>query len=257
MKHTPIIARLALVQMGRSRPLFVYAGALFAIVAMLAVFGGDPAKVSLTLASLLLLIVPLVTLILIALQQYNNREFVELLLAQPISRRAVYWGLWLGMSLALLGGCTLPILIGYLVWGNFDATILLGATCVLTLCFSALAYRIAVGQPDKARGIGLALMVWLYCAVLYDAVLVVAIVLLEDYPLEKMLLVLLALNPIDAVRVALLLHSDASALMGITGAVLREFFGTERSILIITLIIAGWVGYPLFRGMQIFSKRDF
>ena len=54
---------------------------------------------------------------------------------------------------------------------------------------------------------------WLYCAVLYDAVLVVAIVLLEDYPLEKMLLVLLALNPIDAVRVALLLHSDASALM--------------------------------------------
>lgn len=103
----------------------------------------------------------------------------------------------------------------------------------------------------------LTLFVWLYCAVLYDAVLVVAIVLLEDYPLEKMLLVLLALNPIDAVRVALLLHSDASALMGITGAVLREFFGTERSILIVTLIIAGWVGYPLFRGMRIFSKQDF
>jgi Cu-processing system permease protein len=69
--------------MARSRPLLAYVLALGAIVAALALFGGDPAKVSLTLASLLLLIVPLITLVLIALQQYNNREFVELLLAQP------------------------------------------------------------------------------------------------------------------------------------------------------------------------------
>lgn len=257
MKHTALIARLALLQMVRSRPFLAYVVALGAIVATLALFGGDPAKVSLTLASVLLLIVPLITLVLIALQQYNNREFTELLLAQPISRRAVYWGQWTGMTLALVGGCVLPLVGGSFVWGNYDGGVLAAAAIVLTLCFSALAYRLAVGQPDKARGIGLALMVWLYCAVLYDAILVVAMAILEDYPIEKALIVLLALNPIDAVRVALLLHSDASALMGITGAAIREFFGTGRSLLVIALVVIGWIGYPLLRGDRIFRRRDF
>lgn len=257
MRHTVVVARLALLQMARSRPLLAYVLALGAIVAALALFGGDPAKVSLTLASLLLLIVPLITLVLIALQQYNNREFVEMLLAQPISRRAVYWGQWTGMTLALVGGCTLPLVAGYFVWGNYDVALLTIAGVVLTLCFSALAYRLAIGQPDKARGIGLALMVWLYCAVLYDAILVVAMAILEDYPIEKALLVLLALNPIDAIRVALLLHSDASALMGITGAALRGFFGSERSLVVIALVVTGWIGYPLLRGERIFRRRDF
>lgn len=256
MNHTVIIARLAMLQMGRSRPLLVYVLALGVIVAGLALFGGDPAKVSLTLASVLLLVVPLITLVLIALQQYNNREFVELLLAQPISRRAVYWGQWIGMTLALVGGCALPLTVGYFVWGNYDVAVLLAAAIVLTLCFSAVSYRLATGQPDKARGIGLALMVWLYCAVLYDTILVVAMGLLEEYPIEKALLVLLALNPIDAIRVALLLHSDVSALMGITGAALREFFGTARSGVIIALVVLGWIGYPLLRGERIFRRRD-
>ncbi len=76
-------------------------------------------------------------------------------------------------------------------------------------------------------------------------------------PIEKALIVLLALNPVDAVRVALLLHSDASALMGITGAALREYFGTGRSLLVIALVVIGWIGYPLLRGERIFCRRDF
>lgn len=257
MRTILILARSAFSQTLRSRAVLGYGLVLTGIVTAFTLFGGDRAKVTLTIVSLLLLVVPLVTLIIVALQHYNNREFIELLLAQPISRRAFYWGQWIGMTAGLLTIAEVPILLGYVTWQNFDVSVLAGSTIVLTLCFSALAYRVAVGQPDKARGIGIALVVWLYCAVLYDAVLIAMMALLEKYPLEKVLLVVLVFNPIDAIRVAILLYSDASALLGITGAVLREFFGSTRSMLVIAMVIAVWIGYPLLRGVRVFQRRDF
>lgn len=257
MRTILILAWSALSQTVRSRAVVGYGFVLVGIVLAFSLFGGDSAKVTLTIVSLLLLVVPLVTLIIVALQHYNNREFIELLLAQPISRRAFYWGQWIGMTAGLLTIALLPILLGYLFWQSLDVTVVAGSTIVLTLCFSALAYRIAVGQSDKARGIGIALVVWLYCAILYDAILIAMMALLEKYPLEKVLLLLLALNPIDAIRIAVLLHSDTSALLGITGAFLREFFGSNHSMLLIAVVVALWIGYPLIRGERVFCRRDF
>jgi Cu-processing system permease protein len=257
MRITVILARTALVQVLRSRSVIGYSLAIAGMIAAVTLFGGDAMKVTLTLVSLLLFIVPLVTLLLVALHEYNNREFTELILAQPISRSSYYWGEWIGSTSALSIACLVPILLGYVVWQMYDIVLVGGSGLVLTLSFSGLAYRIAIGQPDKARGIGLALLVWLYCAVLYDALVVVVMAVFHEYPLENFLLVLLAFNPIDAIRVAVLLQTDTSALMGITGAYLREFFGTEKSLVAIAAVVAIWVGYPLIQGARVFRKRDF
>ncbi|MCX8051924.1 MAG: ABC transporter permease [Chlorobi bacterium] len=257
MNTALLLARSAFWRTIRSRVVVGYGVGIAGIVAAFSSFGGDPSKVTLTLVSLLLLIVPLVTLIIVAIEYYNNREFTELMLAQPIGRRAYYWGQWTGTIAALGVMCIVPLTAGYAVWQNYDVVLVETTALVLTLCFGALAYRVAVGQPDKAKGIGIAMLVWFYCAVLYDAVLVAMMALLEEYPLEKALLVLLALNPIDAIRVAVLLHSDSAALLGITGAVLREFFGTERSLVAIAVVVSIWIGYPLLRGERIFRRRDF
>ncbi len=257
MRTMLILARASFLQTLRSRSVLGYGIAVAVLIGAIALFGGDEAKSTLTIVSLLLLIVPLITLVLVALHHYNNREFTELLLAQPISRRSYYWGEWIGMTTALAITPVLPFVIGYALWQGYDAFLLCTSSIVLTLSFSGLAYRIAIGQPDKARGIGLALLVWLYCAMLYDAALVVVIALLREYPIENFLLILLALNPIDAIRVAVLLQTDTAALLGITGAYLRDFFGTEKSMLAIVAVVSVWVGYPLLRGERVFRRRDF
>lgn len=252
-----LLARAAFMQTLRSRSVIGYSLAWAGLIAATTLFSGDAMNATLTIVSFQLLIVPLVTLMLVSLQHYNNREFTELLLAQPIRRSAYYWGQWFGVSVALSFMHAIPIVGGYAIWQKYNVLLLCSSGIVLTLTFSSLAYRIAVGQPDKARGIGIALLVWLYCAMIYDAVIVVVMALLQDYPLENILLVLLALNPIDAIRVAVLLQTDTAALMGVTGAYLRAFFGTDKSLFAIATVVAVWIGYPLVRGQRIFRIRDF
>ena len=62
----------------------------------------------------------------------------------------------------------------------------------------------------------------------YDGVVLTAVALFSDYPIERPLLALMFANPVDLARVLLLLRLDASALMGYTGAVFERFFGGAR-----------------------------
>jgi Cu-processing system permease protein len=81
--------------------------------------------------------------------------------------------------------------------------------------------------------------------------------LLGDYPLEKPILVLSMLNPIDLARILVLLKFDISALMGYTGAVFNRFFGSNLGVLVSGGCLLLWVLIPLWRSVKLFSKKDF
>ena len=77
--------------------------------------------------------------------------------------------------------------------------------------------------PDKAKGIGLSLMIWFYCAIVFDGQVLLFLFSFSDYPLEKAMTLLAALNPVDLGRIMILLQLDISALMGYTGALYQKF----------------------------------
>src|SRR6476646_3000860 len=86
----------------RSRWLVAYALFFILITEVLLRFSGDPMKVQLSLVSVVLFLVPLVSIVFGTVYLYNAREFVELLLAQPVNRRQMYGGLYLGLTLPLV-----------------------------------------------------------------------------------------------------------------------------------------------------------
>jgi Cu-processing system permease protein len=133
---------------------------------------------------------------------------------------------------------------------------LLAVAVALTLAFISLAFLAAVSTRDKARGIGAALMLWFYFALLYDAIVLFLLFALSDYPLEKATLALVALNPIDLGRVVVLLQLDISALMGYTGALFREFLGTALGIGFAMLVMMLWIVVPLLFSVRVFRKKD-
>ena len=110
---------------------------------------------------------------------------------------------------------------------------------------------------DRARGLGLAIVLWLGVTVLYDAILVLVTTTMADYPLELPLLGLTLLNPVDLGRVLLLLRLDAAALMGYTGAVFERFFGSALGTGVTIGALALWVAGPLLLGMRRFVAKDF
>ncbi|MBM3853052.1 MAG: ABC transporter permease [Verrucomicrobia bacterium] len=239
----------------RGRIVIAYTAFLFAASFGLFNLGGDTSKGLIGLLSLVLIVVPLVSLVFATAHYYNSYEFIELLAAHPVPRATILLAQIAGvaLALALLVGIGLPIL---LYAGSLTGLTLAAVALVLSTLFTGLAFLAAVVTRDKARGIGAALLVWFYFALLHDGLTLYALFLLEDFPLEGISLGLLSLNPIDLARVLVLLQLDVSALMGYTGAMLKDLLGTRTGIVAAAGVLALWLAAPLAGAVWIFRRKD-
>ena len=263
MTTTAKVLKYELRDIARSRAIVVYT--LFFLVAseLLFRFSGGSAKALLSLANVTLIVVPLVSLVLGTMFLYNAREFNELLLSQPVNRRQLFAGLYLGLALPLMlgffAGAGLPVLLHGLDEPRHAlAFAMLGVSGVfLTGIFIALAFVVALRFEDRVRGMGVALLVWLFLAVVYDGLVLLGANLLYAWPLEKPLLALMVLNPIDLARVVVMLNFDISALMGYTGAVFRDFFGSSAGLATALAALTAWLAFPLLAGLSLFRRKDY
>jgi Cu-processing system permease protein len=127
---------------------------------------------------------------------------------------------------------------------------------LLTIIFTAIAMLATVRSRDKARGIGLAILLWLYFSVLFDGLVLLLLFQLSDYPLEKWMVAVSVLNPIDLARILILLKMDLSAMMGYTGAVFKNFFGTFYGITTSILVLLLWAAVPAWLSVKRFKSKD-
>jgi len=127
---------------------------------------------------------------------------------------------------------------------------------LLTFIFIALSFLISVKQDDKAKGLGLAILIWLVLAVVYDGFVLLIIYNFQDYPLENAMMILSALNPIDLGRILFLMKFDIAALMGYTGAVFQRFFGSSLGVIISVICLLIWIIVPFLLSSRFFKKKD-
>ena len=255
------VLRYELQDLRRSRWVFGYALLLLGLTDALLRFGGGGPRALVSLLNVALVLVPLVSVVFGTMYLYAARDFIELLLAQPVRRLELYAGLYAGLALplvaAFVAGVGLPF-----VWAQGDAPLgplamLLVAGVLLTLAFTAIAFLVSLVFEDRTRGFGVALLLWLAATALYDAGLVFVAVSWSDYPLELPLLGLTLLNPVDLGRVLLLLQFDNAALLGYTGAVFERFFGSALGIVVSAGALLAWCGIPLWVAGRRFVRKDF
>jgi Cu-processing system permease protein len=242
----------------RSRWLLAYAIVLLGLTEFLFRFGGSGSRVVLSLTNVVLALVPLVSLIFGTLQVYHSREFIQLILAQPVSRRALFAALFGGLVLPLAGafllGAGLPFL-----WHGAAATgyaIMLGTGVLLTVVFTAGAFYLALRIQDRAVGLGAAIVLWLAAVVVYDGAILLGITLFSKWPLETPALIATLLNPVDLGRVLLLLQFDLSALSGYTGAVFERFFGGGTGAGVAAAALLAWAAIPFGLALRRFQRKD-
>jgi Cu-processing system permease protein len=247
----------------RSRWVAGYAAVLLVGTMLLLRFGGTGERALLSLVNVVLLLLPLVSVVFGTLYVYHAREFIELLLAQPVGRGTLYLALFGGLALplagALVAGVGGPVALQMLREPGLarPLAMLLGAGVLLTLVFTAFALCVAVLVEDRARGLGGALLVWLACTAVYDGVILLVLTTFREYPLEGVTLALVFLNPVDLARVILLLTFDTAALMGYTGAVFERAFGTPLGLAAAALMLAVCAAVPLGLGFRWFRRKDF
>ena len=231
----------------RSRWSYVYF--LFYLVLGFVLFflNSDVNKAVITLLNIIIVLTPLIGTIFGVMYYYSSREFVELLLSQPLKRSTIFVGQYLGVSISLSLSLIIGLGIPFVAYGVFrsgdiwDFTSLLITGGFLTFIFVALAYNIALSFNDKIKGFGFAILLWLFMAVIYDGLIMIMMISFQDYPLDKFALGAMMFNPIDLSRVLILLKLDISALLGYTGAVFQQFFGTSNGMIISMTVLLIWI----------------
>ncbi len=255
------VMRYQVVDLLRGRALVGYALFFAAATSGLSLLGGGTARALPSLATLILLVVPLVSLLLATTTVYHRGDFVNLLLSHPVGRRPVFVGIHLGVTLpltaAFLLGLLLPLVAGGIGAEHVaDVAILAVAGVLLTGVFSSIGLVVGLSFDRLARGAGFALLLWLALVVLYDGAVLFAAYRWAAYPMEGPMLALMALNPVDLARVMVLVALDASALMGYTGAVFQDFFGGASGLLVAAACLALWMAAPAFAAMRLFERKD-
>jgi Cu-processing system permease protein len=226
-------------------------------------FGGDGERVLVSLMNVVLLVLPLVALVLGTMFLYASREAIELMLSQPVRRRDLFRGLFIGLALPIAGGFAAGTALPFLYHGALGGgrllslAVLLGCGVLLTVVFVAIAFLIALRTEDRIRGIGAALLVWLFATVLYGGAVLLFLEIFSAYPLQKPTIVLSLLNPVDLGRILLLLNLEISALMGFTGAVFERFFGTGLGQGVSVGALLVWIAVPLWLGQRAFERKNF
>lgn len=232
---------------------------LFLLLVSMIVFNleDNSSKGLTSLLNIILIIVPLVSIIFSTIYIYNSAEFMELLVSQPLKRSTLWMSEFIGlssaMSLAFLIGAGIPIL---LYQPDAVGITMLITGILLSIIFVSIALLASVKTRDKARGIGFAILLWFYFSIIFDGLVLFILFQFEDYPMEKPMLIFSALNPIDLSRILILLKMDVSALMGYTGAVFQDFFGTVAGTVIAVSTLLLWAAIPCWFSVRSFVKKD-
>ncbi len=211
----------------------------------------------LSLLNIILIIVPLVSIVFSTIYIYNSAEFIELMVSQPLKRKTIwlslYFGLAVSLSISFFIGAGLPILV---YASSLTGVTMLLIGLMLSVIFVSIALLASVTTRDKAKGIGKSILLWLYFSILFDGLVLFLLFQFADYPLEKPMVVVSALNPIDLGRILILLQFDVSALMGYTGAIFKDFFGSAVGISVASSVLLLWALLPLLWSLKKFNAKD-
>ncbi len=188
---------------------------------------------------------------------YNSAEFIELLVSQPVKRSSIWTALFIGLTLALNTAFFVGIGIPVLLFVPFMTAITVIITGMLiTTIFVSIAMLCSILMRDKARGIGLSIMLWLFLSLIYDGLVLFFMFQYADYPIEKPMAIMAALNPIDLARIQVLLQVDVAALMGYTGAIFKKMFGTMIGYFVSLILLVLWIAIPFLFSLKLFNKKD-
>ena len=209
-----------------------------------------------SLVSLVIYLIPLIALLLgfDAIVGERERGSLGLLLSLPITRLELLLGKYLGLAAAL----TLSTLAGFalvagLLWWQFQWTGLFHyggfmlSAVLLGLTFLSMAVLLSVLARERTRASGLAIAAWFFFVLVFDLLLLGALVATGGSYGGEAMAYLLLFNPADVFRILNVFSlEDVRTLYGLTSIVPPALAnpwllgGVMVGWIVVPLALAGW-----------------
>ncbi len=219
--------------------------------------GRDFKKALISHNNLSLITLTLFSLLLSTNYLYNNRNFIEFVLTQPVKRSSLFVSLVVSLSIAIAIGFSLgsflPFYYHFGIVPLYIKTITFNLLLIPLFVLSGLLIAILI--EDKLKGLGLVLLLWLFSSTLYDGIILYLILIFSDYPVEKVLLFLTLANPIDLIRLVALMETGLYEVMGFAGKWVAKYL---RELWFLPALLSLFYTFILLLlGLYTFRKKDF
>lgn len=170
-----------------------------------------------SLVSLVIYLVPLIALILgyDAIVGEQERGSLELMLSMPISRFEILLGKYLGLAAALasstvigFGAGLLPLAQALTVGDGYHYAGFVASAILMGLAFLSISMLVSVLAFDRVRASGVAIGLWFFFVLVFDLLLMGALVLSAGRLGSGTFAALLMLNPADVFRLMNIFSSE-------------------------------------------------
>ena len=215
-----------------------------------------------SLVSLVIYLVPLIALILgyDAIVGERERGSLELMLSMPITRFEILLGKYLGLAAALtcatvigFGAGLLPLSSELTVRDGFHYAGFVGSAILMGLAFLSISMLVSVVAQDRVRASGVAIALWFFFVLIFDLLLMGALVLSQGSLGSTLFAVLLMFNPADVFRLMNIFNSEQVQNMYGLATVMPEGL-TDPGVLL--AIMAAWIVVPFLIAYWRFSCRQ-
>ncbi|MEO0202504.1 MAG: NosY protein [candidate division WOR-3 bacterium] len=220
-------------------------------------FGKELTRAILSHANVSLITLSLFSILFSSTYIYNNTKFIEFIITQPVKRKTIFISIFLSITLSLTIsfsiGSFLPFF--YFYSFNFNYLKILFLNCFIIPLFVSLGMFLAIIERDKLKGIGFAILIWLFTCALYDSILLYITIAFSSYPIEKIIIFLTLINPLDSFRLITLMDTGLYEIMGFVGKWLLKYFSNFWIISIILSLI--YTAFFTLLSIFIFERKDF
>lgn len=227
----------------------------------------EPAQILSGLVTLSVFMLPLGAILLSYDSFVGEKESgtLLLLLTYPLARWHIVCGKLLGHAGVLAVACILGFgitgfILGMLSEVHIRLSILIGfihlisSGILLSLVFVLLGYWISLMVREKAKALGILLVLWFALVLIYDLVLLTALVGLADTLNRTLFNVLILLNPSDLFRALNLLAGQSETLAAKSSLALIAQTGIGLPLMYGSLMC--WIGLLLLGCFWIFNHQD-
>jgi Cu-processing system permease protein len=219
----------------------------------------DSGVVIASLMNLAVYLVPLLALILGCgvLIDEKQRGTLDLILIYPVSTADYFVGTFLGfaaaLSVALICGFGLSGVVLY-VWSDVDLEaylVLISLAIALGIVFLALSFLLSLLARDRGRAVATSVFVWMGSVLVFDLLLVGALVVSEGRLSTTAFNTIVLFNPADVFRILCFVWLDSTVLpMGLSAVT-----ADAPSSVVLSGALILWAVVPLLICYGLFKKR--
>ncbi|MEJ7804570.1 MAG: ABC transporter permease [Telluria sp.] len=215
-----------------------------------------------SLVSLVIYLVPLIALILgyDAIVGERERGSLELMLSMPITRFEMLLGKYLGLAAALtcatvlgFGAGLLPLANEITVRDGYHYAGFVGSAILMGLAFLSISMLVSVVAQDRVRASGVAIALWFFFVLIFDLLLMGALVLSQGSLGSTLFAALLMFNPADVFRLMNIFNSEQVQNMYGLATVMPERL-TDPGVLL--AIMVAWIVVPFLIAYWRFTCRQ-